>query len=245
MSDNNNEAMRELMYRMQVGADQLIQSADEWAERLTDDEPSPLIARFIDQLKSEWLNAPPPDAICEQVMAKARARLSSWHRGWPHSWGHTLRVTGLTVAMAEAEGIDPALAFVAGMCHDVAKLDEFRTGEPHEQAGAQFAADVLKGYLSAEQIASIQAAILKEGKEPLRNILADADHLDKLGAAGIIRRVSHSTHQTALPTALWRVMDDAWLFPAMHTGLSDSLFRSKRSFQVWFLPEAEQAVSEW
>ena len=90
----------------------------------------------------------------------------------------------------------------------------------------------------------IQDAILKEGDEPLHNILSDADKLDKIGAAGIVRRVSNSTHRTALPTALWRVMDDMWQFPSMHYDLSRELFRHKRVFQTWFLPLAEQAVEE-
>jgi hypothetical protein len=40
-------------------------------------------------------------------------------------------------------------------------------------------------------------------------------------------------------------MDDAWLFPEMHFELSNRLFRRKRTFQVWFLPLAEQAIEEW
>jgi hypothetical protein len=239
------EAVLALLNRLLVGADQLVLSVDEWAARLDADHPTPLVSRFLDELAAEWYPAAPPDGVCAQVLEQARARVSAWHPGWPHSWGHTLRVTGLALALAQAEGVEPALAYVTSICHDVAKLDEFRTGEPHEQAGAAFAARVLHGHLAPAQIDSIQAAILKRGDDRLCSIVYDADHLDKIGAAGIVRRVSSSTQQTSLSTALWRVMDDAWLFPKMHFERSDALFRRKRAFQAWFLPMAEQAVGEW
>jgi hypothetical protein len=243
MSDQ--QAMLALLDGLLVGAEQLVESAGAWAERLGGDDPSPLVSRFIDQLDIEWLDATPPNAICERIAAQARERISAWHPGWPHAWAHLLRVTGTAVAVAEDEGLDPVPAFIAGICHDVAKLDEFRTGEPHEEAGAQFAAAALAGHLPPAEIISIEAAIRQQGDEPLSQIVFDADQLDKIGAAGIVRRVSNVKHQTALSTSLWRVMDDAWLFPDMHFELSNSLFRRKRTFQVWFLPLAEQAIGEW
>jgi hypothetical protein len=242
MSDQ--QAMLALLDGLLVGAEQLVESVDEWAERLGGDNPSPLVSRFVDELDMEWLDATPPNAICERLAAQARERISTWHPGWPHAWAHLLRVTGTAVAMAKDEGLNPVSAFIAGMCHDIAKLDEFRTGEPHEEAGARFAATVLAGHLPPDQIISIEAAIRHQGEEPLCYILYDADQLDKIGAAGILRRVSNVKHQTALPTTLWRVMDDAWLFPDMHFERSNSLFRRKRTFQVWFLPLAEQAIGE-
>ena len=146
------ETMLTLLYRLLAGSDQLIESVGDWAERLGNEDPSPLVSRFIDQLDAEWYDTLPPDPVCERVMVQARERLSTWHPGWPHSWAHLLRVTGLAVALAEDENVEPTLAFVAGMCHDVAKLDEFRTGEPHEEAGAQFAAAILEGHLRPSQI---------------------------------------------------------------------------------------------
>ncbi len=243
MSDE--QAMLALLDGLLVGAEQLVESVGEWAERLGGGDPAPLVSRFIDQLETEWFDATPPNAICERLAAQARERISAWHPGWPHAWAHLLRVTGTAVVVAEDEGLDPVSAFIAGICHDVAKMDEFRTLEPHEEAGAQFAAAMLAGYLPPDQIASIAAAVRQKSDDPLCQIVYDADQLDKIGAAGILRRVSNVKHQTALPTVLWRVMDDAWQFPDMHFDLSNSLFRRKRTFQVWFLPLAEQAIGEW
>jgi hypothetical protein len=242
---DDQKAMLALLNGLLVGADQLFESVGDWAERLGGNDPTPLVSRFISQLGVEWHDPLPPDALCERVRAQARERISAWYPSWPHAWAHLLRVAGIALALAEDENLDPASAFVAGICHDVAKLDEFRTGEPHEEAGAQFAVSLLQGHLSPEQIESIQAAIRQDSHDPLCHLVYDADQLDKIGAAGIVRRVSNVKHQTALPMALWRVMDDAWQFPDMHFNLSRDLFRSKRTFQAWFLPLAEQALGEW
>jgi hypothetical protein len=239
------EAALILLDRLLIGADQVMESVDEWRERLREDEPPSLVLRFIAELDVEWYAAPPPDALCQQIAAQVRERLAAWHPGWPHLWGHILRVTGVAVALAEQADVEPSLAYIAGMCHDAAKLDEYRTGDPHEEVGAQWAAVWLRDHLRPSQIESIQAAILKKGGDTLDAILHDADKLDKIGATGIIRRVSCSTHRAALPTALWRVMDDAWQFPKMRFELSHDLSRRKRAFQTWFLPIAEQAVAAW
>ncbi|MCZ7538342.1 MAG: HD domain-containing protein [Anaerolineae bacterium] len=148
-----------------VGAGQLMESPGDWAERLGGDGASPLVARFIDQLDAEWHDTWPPDRLCIQVAGQVRARMAAWHPGWPHLWAHVLRVAGLTVALAEDAGLAPAPAYLTGMCHDVAKLDELRTSLPHEEEGANFAADVLRGHLPGAQISAIQAAIRKDGDD--------------------------------------------------------------------------------
>jgi len=225
-----------------VGAQQLIESPGDWAERLGGDAPSPLVARFIDQLDAEWHDAWPPDRLCAQVTEQVRARMAAWHPGWPHLWAHVLRVTGLAVALAEDGGLEPALAYLTGICHDVAKFDELRTSLPHEEEGADFAAEVLHGYLPAAQIAAIQAAIRKSGDEGLARILNDADKLDKIGAVGVVRRVSTGTDRGWLPAALGRVADDAERFPPMHFARSQALARDKRAFVAWVVPRAEEAL---
>ncbi|MBN1201954.1 MAG: HD domain-containing protein [Anaerolineae bacterium] len=235
-------AMVALLNGLLVGAGQMMDTVGEWAERLLVDNPAPLVVQFVDQLDDEWLDAVPPDSLCETVAAQVRRRMSSWHPGWPHLWAHVLRVTGITLALAEDEAVDPALGYLVGICHDVTKLDEFRTGEPHEETGADFVGDVLRERLPAASIQAIQAAILKEGDDTLADILHDADKLDKIGAAGVVRRVSVATRPGWLITALWRVGDDLARFSSMHFDRSRDLADSKRDFLAWFLPLAEDAA---
>ncbi len=155
-----------------------------------------------------------------------------------------LRVTGTAVLLAGEAGIDPALAYLAAMCHDVAKLDEFRTGEAHEAAGAVFAGETLAGKLPPAPVAAIQAAIRKDSDDPLAHLLHDADKLDKIGAAGILRRISTHTDRGWLVEALGRVRDDMLHFPAMHFDRSRALKQDKLFFGEWFLPLAVEAIRE-
>ncbi len=227
-----------------AGADRPLDSVGAWAERLSGDEASPLAERFVNQLADEWFDADPPDAFSADLAEQVRGRLAAWHPGWPHLWAHILRVTGVAVALADEAGVDPALAFALGMCHDVAKLDEFRTGEPHEDVGAAFAGRVLREHFPPADIRAIQAAIRKRGGGVLADILHDADKLDKIGAAGIVRRVSTGTHRGWLSDALWRVADDARHFPGMRFPLSQDLAASKKTFQAWLLPLANGTARE-
>lgn len=235
-------AMAALLEGLLVGAAQPMDSVAAWAGRLMPDHATPLARRFIDELEAEWFPALPPDAFCEQIAAQVRERLSAWHPGWPHLWAHVLRVTGTAVALAPEAGIDPAPAYLMGIGHDVAKLDEFRTGRPHEEVGAAFVGDALRGHLPAAQVEAIQAAIRKEGNGPLAHLLHDADKLDKIGAAGLVRRISTDTDPGWLPVALSRLAADTQTFPLMHFRLSADLADRKRAFQGWFLPLAEEAI---
>ena len=225
-----------------AGADCLLDSVGAWSERLAGDEASPLAVRFVNQLADEWFDVDPPDAFGADLAEQVRTRLAAWHSGWPHLWAHTLRVTGVAVALADEAGVDPALAYALGLCHDVAKLDEVRTGEAHEDVGAAFAGRVLRDHLPPTDIRAIQAAIRKRGDTLLVDILHDADKLDKIGAAGIVRRVSTGKHRGWLSDALWRVADDARRFPGMRFPLSRDLAASKKTFQAWLLPLVDEAT---
>jgi len=237
------EAVLKLLYGMLVGAEQRMDTLGDWAERLAGANPTPLASRFVNQLGDEWFDAPAPDDFCARVAEHVRRHLASWHPGWPHLWAHILRVTGCALALADDEGASPEEVYLLGVCHDVAKLDELRTSEPHEELGAAFAARVLRGYLPPDRIDAIQAAILKEGDgDVLGNILHDADKLDKIGATGVLRRISTETRPSWLSSALWRVGDDLARFPPMHFDLSRDLAAAKREFLGWFLPLAESAL---
>lgn len=243
---NDRAAMITLLDGLLVGAACLMDSPGCWSDHLRSDDPVPsLIAGFIDQLGSEWPAAPPPDPFCERVMGQARCRIAAWHPGWPHLWAHVLRVTGAALSLTGEAGLDPALAFVMGMCHDVAKLDEARDGVRHEDMGAAFAGQTLRGHFSPGEIDSIQAAILKTGDSALAAVLSDADKLDKIGAAGVLRRISTGTVRAWVPVALRRVGSEAAFFPPMHFKASAAQARSKQAFLGWFLPLAEIASAGW
>jgi len=236
-------AVLALLTRLLAGSERRMDTLGDWVDVLRDDTASPLAQRFVNQLGDEWYDAPPPDDFCGQVAEHVRRHLAGWHPGWPHLWAHILRVAGVALALAEDEGLPVEEAYLLSLCHDVAKLDELRTSQPHEELGASFAGHVLRGYLPPDRIAAIQAAILKDNDgDPLGDILHDADKLDKIGATGIVRRASTDTRLIWLSSALWRVGDDLARFPPMRFDLSRDLAASKRAFLGWFLPLAEDAL---
>ncbi len=226
-----------------AGAETRIESPEAWADRLASAN-GPLTARFVTQLRAEWFDAPAPDAFGAALRDQVRDRLAAWHPGWPHLWAHILRVTGTALQLGREAGLAPVLTYVLGMCHDVAKLDEYRTGEPHEQAGARFAGEALAGHLAPGQIEAIQEAILKRGQDALSNVLHDADKLDKIGATGLLRRISVGTTREWLPLALARVEDDAVTFPPMRCALGRTLASEKRAFQAWLLPQLRAVLRD-
>jgi len=230
-----------LLEGLLVGAETLIESAREWSDRLARVDGA-LTARFLAQLSAEWFDAPAPDPFSTALRERVRDHVAAWHPGWPHLWAHLLRVTGTAQRLGAEAGLDPALTYALGLCHDVAKLDEVRTGEPHEQAGARFAGGALAGRFTADEVAAVQAAILKRGQGALADVLHDADKLDKIGAAGLLRRISVGTTRDWLPLALARVADDTASFPPMRCPLGRDLADDKRAFQAWLLPRLDDGA---
>jgi hypothetical protein len=227
-----------------IGADRRMDSVGAWAEHLDTEPPNPLVTRFINQLDDEWYDADPPDAFSGQLADRVRSRLSAGGADWPNLWAHILRVTGIALALADEMKTDPAVVFALGMCHDAGKLDEDRLGVEHEALGATFAAQALRGHLRPAQIEAIQTAITRESDDTLAELLDNADKLDKIGAAGIVRRVSAESDRGWLSDALWQVSHDARYFPPMHFDLSRELAARKRAFQAWFVPLAESVLGE-
>ena len=222
-----------LLQHMLVGGDAALFTPAQWATQLPE---TPVALRFLVQLDAEWHSAAPPDALCVRVRQQVCARIESIPGDGSRQWGHTQRVTGMAVALAAQAGVAPSLAYLAGVCHDVTKLEETETGEPHEVSSARFVGSALRGELPPGDVAAIQAAICKESDDALARLLHDADKLDKIGATGIVRRVSAYTDSLWLASALQRVADDVADFPAMHFATSRILAASKRAFLDWFLP---------
>lgn len=240
MSDSHGEhvAMAALLDGLIEGAHRPRESMQDWAAYLETAVPSPVTARFLVQLGAEWFAAPAPDGLCTHVADLVQRRVNRWDLAGSHLWAHTLRVTGVMLALVDEADTDPALAYLAAVCHDVAKLDEPETGIRHEDAAADFVADVLSGELPTRAITAIQVAIQKEASTTLGNMLHDADKLDKIGAAGIARRVAMHADSGDLRAALGRVREDAASFPDMRFDGSHALASRKDAFLNWFMPLA-------
>ncbi|HEX3054132.1 MAG TPA: hypothetical protein VHP83_25990 [Aggregatilineaceae bacterium] len=222
--------MTELLERMLVGAGRMMDSVEAWENEL---KGAPGADRFVEQLRAEWFTANAPDELSEHVAAQVKQHLSLWHPGWPHLWAHILRATGTMLALAPQAEVDPVVAYLTVMCHDVAKFDAMESNQSHEELGAAFVERVLDGHLGDKSMARMQDAILKRGDSDLMKLLHDADKLDKIGACGVLRRISTNTSEDWIPAAIQRVKADWADFPKMYFG--DELADNKRRFLEWFL----------
>jgi uncharacterized protein len=106
-----------------------------------------------------------------------------------HGWLHTDRVRRHTLVLARAEGVDPFLAELAALLHDVGRAQPGPENE-HGARSAAMAGPLLAGLpLSDDERAKVLLAIRwhNSGRTdtPLLCILRDADMLDGLGAIGI------------------------------------------------------------
>lgn len=79
-------------------------------------------------------------------------------------------------------GFPKELVYAAALLHDIGKADQYETGMPHEQAGADIAARILADVdgFSAEEKAAIVAAVrehrrLSVAASPLGRLLYEAD----------------------------------------------------------------------
>ncbi len=227
--------LRQLLGALGAGAEQPLFTPADWQSRLNGVSGGPTGHTFLAALTREWQPAAPPDPVCAQIMAASREHVASWHAGWPHLWAHILRVTGTAVALAPEAGIDPAHAFLLGVLHDIGKLDEQRTGVQHELIGALMANKLLGAHpdrFPPPLVERFANAITKRSAEtdPLRNVLYDADKLDKIGATGILRRISTRREPEHVAFALQIVAMDLDDFPAMHFRASQRLADEKRAF---------------
>jgi HD superfamily phosphodiesterase len=202
---------------------------------------------FCAQLKREWQPVYIPSALCQTVMGQAQAHLAGISLPWRNLWAHMLRVTGNTLMLAESAEITAEEAFLLGILHDVGKLDELQHGAAHELVGALIAEQWLSRYeseLSAQIIERLIAAIAKRGAQadPFVKVLHDADKLDKIGATGILRRLSSYLGKQNPAVALRIVMDDVARFPQLHYPASMKLAKLKRDFTAVFLARAMAPV---
>ena len=115
-----------------------------------------------------------------------------------HGWPHTDRVRRCIRILADAEGVDPFLAELAALLHDVGRTQP----GPEQEHGARSAAiaEAILGDLSLrdEDREAVLHAIRwhnsTRADTALLRILRDADMLDGLGAMGIIRAFMSKSH---------------------------------------------------
>ena len=133
----------------------------------------------------------------EQVEAWVCARLEAANQG-AHGWLHADRVRRHILILAPAEGVDPILAELAALLHDVGRTEP----GPENQHGARSAAmtePILAGLpLTDEEREAVLHAVRwhNSGRADtaLLCILRDADMLDGLGAIGIMRAFMSKGH---------------------------------------------------
>ncbi len=126
------------------------------------------------------------------------ARAEAWARevleasgSQAHGWYHVDRVRNNILILARAEGVDPFLAELAALLHDVGRTQPGPEGE-HGARSASMVAPILAGMpLSDDEQKAVLHAVRwhnsLRGDSPLLLVLRDADMLDGLGALGIMR----------------------------------------------------------
>ncbi|MGD2039897.1 MAG: HD domain-containing protein [Anaerolineae bacterium] len=121
-----------------------------------------------------------------------------------HGWLHTDRVRRNIRLLAAAEGIDPVLAEIAALLHDVGRTLPGPESE-HGARSAAMAEPLLAGLpLSEDERRAVLYAVSwhnsKRDDTPLLRILRDADMLDALGATGIMRAYMSNAHRPPYDT---------------------------------------------
>ena len=124
------------------------------------------------------------------VEAWARELLEA-HDRVAHGWLHVDRVRRLAVTIARAEGVDPWLAALAALIHDVGRTTP-GPGSEHGRRSAELAAPTLAALpLTDEEREDVLHAARwhNSGRDDtsLLCVLRDADMLDGIGAIGLMR----------------------------------------------------------
>ena len=157
-------------------------------------------------------------AVVDHVESWVREKLGG-SSSVAHGWMHIDRVRNYIRILARAEGVDPFLAELAALLHDVGRIQS----GPENEHGARSAimAEPLLADLSltdderAEVLFAVRWHNSARTDTPLLCVLRDADMLDGLGAIGIIRAFRSRTHLPAYdPGAPFGDNDGRW--PALY-----------------------------
>ncbi len=136
-------------------------------------------------------------AILAQIEVWVRDRLESSNER-AHGWPHTTRVRSNARILAQAEGVDPLLAELAALLHDVGRTQPGPENEHGARSAAMIEPLLAELPLSEADRESVLHAVRwhnsGRGDTPLLLILRDADMLDGLGAMGIMRAYMSRSH---------------------------------------------------
>jgi uncharacterized protein len=179
-----------------------------------------------------------------------------------HGWLHTNRVRHNILILAPAEGVDPFLAELAALIHDVGRTQPGPENE-HGARSATLAAPVLAALplSKTQQQAVLYAARWHNSTRadtPLLCVLRDADMLDGLGAVGIVRAFMSKSHLPAYqpdfalegshgtwpPTC---ASDQVWgqlrFYDWLNTDTARQLAQERFSFMQAFMVQLQREIS--
>ncbi|HLT21825.1 MAG TPA: HD domain-containing protein [Bacteriovoracaceae bacterium] len=120
-----------------------------------------------------------------------------------HNWNHILRVSNLAHMLALKEKANVDITLAAALCHDLINVPKYdpRRSEASTLSAQEAGPMLLSVGFNDDEITSIKEAIIthsfskNQRPESLEAmIVQDADRLDALGAIGVLRCASVSTH---------------------------------------------------
>jgi HD superfamily phosphodiesterase len=197
-----------------------------------------------------------------QVEAWVRHRLEK-NGSVAHGWPHTHRVRCNVLPLARAEGVDPVLAEVAALLHDVGRTQPGPESE-HGARSATMAEPLLADLpLSAEERRAVLHAVRWHNSArrdtPLLLVLRDADMLDGLGAIGLMRAFMSQAHllpydpdapfdqERAQRPPLY-VSDQIWLqykfYDWLNTATARQMAEARFAFMAAFVTQMHQELSD-
>jgi uncharacterized protein len=162
-----------------------------------------------------------------------------------HGWLHTDRVRRNIQVLAHSEGVDPLLAELAALLHDVGRAQPGPEREHGARSAAMAAPLLAELSLNGKEREDVLFAIRWHNSSrddtPLLCILRDADMLDGLGAIGIIRALMSKSHLSPYdPQAPFESGSDRW--PPKYT--SDQLLGQMTWYKRLNTDTARQLAKE-
>lgn len=198
--------------------------------------------------------------MVRRVKAWVCARFDS--DGTPaHGWLHTARVRENAIVLALAEGVEPVLAELAALLHDVGRTQP----GPESEHGARSA--VLAEPLLAELpltegerneiLHAVHWHNSKRGDTQLLLVLRDADMIDGLGAIGLMRAFmskghlpaydekapfEHHSYEWPASTASEQVLGMLRFYGFLNTDTARALAMERYTYMQGFISQVQREI---